>query len=278
MAIELAPASRPTVEEREFVKKQTGIDDDERLREHVLNVQSEAFAVHPYPCIRRFAFLRMKFNSKVAGYNQLLKLGRARPDAILLDIGCCFGNDVRKAVADGFRVENVVATDIHPEFWDFGHKLFSTTPKTFPARFIAGDAFDPAHLECVPPFTTDSARTPRPDLPTLTSLNPLRGHVAAIHISAVFHLFGEEEQPGSMIFGLQSGRAEKGFRVEAGVANSHGRQMFCHCRRAGGSSGRACSPGRGPGRRARVGAGEERLATVSDGAKFWVLEWCVTRV
>ena len=24
------------------------------------------------------------------------------------------GNDVRKAVADGFRVENVVATDIHP--------------------------------------------------------------------------------------------------------------------------------------------------------------------
>ena len=74
---------------------------------------------------------RMKFSSKVPAYNQLLKLGREREDAILLDIGCCcksdntasleraltvrsVGNDVRKAVADGFRVENVVATDIHP--------------------------------------------------------------------------------------------------------------------------------------------------------------------
>ena len=83
---------------------------------------------------------------------------------------------------------------VHPrsEFWDYGHKLFNTTQETFPARFIAGDVFDPAHLETVPPFTT-SSDAPRPHLPTLTSLNPLRGHVSAVHISAVFHLFSEDE-------------------------------------------------------------------------------------
>ena len=31
---------------------------DDELREHVLSVQSEAFAIHPYPCIKRFAFIK----------------------------------------------------------------------------------------------------------------------------------------------------------------------------------------------------------------------------
>ena len=43
-------------EELEFYKTQTGITDDEELKEHVLAVQKEAYAVHPYPCIRRLAF------------------------------------------------------------------------------------------------------------------------------------------------------------------------------------------------------------------------------
>ena len=47
-----------TEEERDFVKAQTGIEDDDKLREHVLSVQSEAFAIHPYPCIKRFAFIK----------------------------------------------------------------------------------------------------------------------------------------------------------------------------------------------------------------------------
>ena len=53
-----ASYSSITQEERDFVKAQTGIEDDEALREHVLSVQAEAFNVHPYPCIRRFAFIK----------------------------------------------------------------------------------------------------------------------------------------------------------------------------------------------------------------------------
>jgi hypothetical protein len=106
--------------------------------------------------------------------------------------------------------------------------------------FVPGDAFDPKHLEVVPPFTTaDAPSGPAPDLRNLTSLNPLRGRVSAIHASSFFHLFSEEKQlyvaralagllspqPGSMIFGMQIGAAEKGF-TPLGMGWEH--RLFCH--------------------------------------------------
>ena len=112
--------------------------------------------------------------------------------------------------------------------------------------FIAGDAFDDTHLETVPAFYSPPD-TPVPQLAELSSLNPLRGHVSAIHASSFFHLFNEEKQlelarklaallspePGSMLFGMHVGRPEKGLRVEAIRANSKGTEqgvrMFCHC-------------------------------------------------
>jgi hypothetical protein len=42
----------------EFFKSQTGISDDEELKKHILQVQEEAYNVHPYPCIWMFSFLR----------------------------------------------------------------------------------------------------------------------------------------------------------------------------------------------------------------------------
>jgi len=45
-----------TDEERTFFKQQTGIQDDEELKAHILEVQAEAYKVHPYPCIRHFEF------------------------------------------------------------------------------------------------------------------------------------------------------------------------------------------------------------------------------
>ena len=126
------------------------------------------------------------------------------------------------------------------EFADLGHKLFRTTPETYPIAFVPGDAFDPKHLEVVPPFTTANAPSgSAPDLRSLTSLNPLRGRVDAIHASSFFHLFDEEKQlylaralagllspkPGSMIFGLHVGLAEKGFRPSLRGGT---RRLFCH--------------------------------------------------
>lgn len=124
-------------------------------------------------------------------------------------------------------METLTPSFMITEFWDLGYRLFNDSPASFPVPFIAGDAFDRSHLEPVPPFTaTTPASVPPPPLSTLASLNPLRGHVSAIHASAFFHLFNEEQQlylakavacllspePGSIIFGSHVGLPEVGLR------------------------------------------------------------------
>src|SRR5258708_40282232 len=81
------------------------------------------------------------------------------------------------------------------EFANLGHKLFKTTQETYPIAFVPGDIFDPNLLEIAQPVASAHASTegPAPDLrsTSLTSLNPLRGRVFAIHASCFFHLFSE---------------------------------------------------------------------------------------
>ncbi|KAI9059638.1 hypothetical protein FKP32DRAFT_1596194 [Trametes sanguinea] len=284
-------------EASEFMKTTTGIQDPEEIKEHILAVQAEAYAIYPYPCIRRFAFLSLKL-ARLPAYKQLLTLGRERKGAIFLDIGCCFGNDIRKAVLDGYPVENVVASDLHSEYWALGHKLFKTTQETFPVPFIPGDAFDPAHLEPVSPFYSPPD-TPRPQLETLTSLNPLRGYVSAIHASAFFHLFDEDQQfklaqalagllspePGSMLLGAHGGRQDKGYRTETGARpRAHGGgSMFCHSPESWTElwDGQIFKKGT-----VRVEAflqetqrdDLKNVPGVAPGAKFYLLVWSVTRL
>ncbi|THH09617.1 hypothetical protein EW145_g1879 [Phellinidium pouzarii] len=141
--------------------------------------------------------------SRLPVYKDLLKMGKERPGAIFLDFACCFGNDTRKAIADGFPMENVIGSDIEQAFWVLGHKLFKTTPETFPVPFVQCNALDPKHIVPHAPFHAPP-NTPRPDLHTLTTLTPLQGHISAIHTSAFFHLFDEATQePGTMLFGYQ---------------------------------------------------------------------------
>ncbi|KIJ67348.1 hypothetical protein HYDPIDRAFT_84252, partial [Hydnomerulius pinastri MD-312] len=94
-----------------FFKQTTGIMDDEALKAHILKVQNEAYKIAPYPCIWGFGFLRVGITANPA-YKDIIKIGRERKDAILLDIGSCFGVDSRKAAADGFPASNIVASDL----------------------------------------------------------------------------------------------------------------------------------------------------------------------
>ncbi len=165
------------------------------------------------------------------------------------------GTDLRKLIADGYPRDSVIATDVVPgaslpcltsiptvtspapaEFWELGHKLFNTTAESFPVPFLPGDIFDPAFLEPSPPTYTPPP-SPPPPLSSVRTLTELRGHVSAITICAVFHVFETEAAqlelaralaallspaPGSTIVGLHNGLREKGWW------RGQTFHMFCH--------------------------------------------------
>ncbi|KAF8592302.1 hypothetical protein K439DRAFT_1324781 [Ramaria rubella] len=194
-------------------KSSTGIQDDEALKVHILRIQAEAYQEFPYPCIRLFSFTKLAI-PEVPLYNEVIRQGRRRPDAILLEIGVGFGNDIRKVIDDGYPLQNIVVTDINPQLWDIGHRLFCSDSRSFPVKFVQADIFDERSL---------STQTPllhfRPDLRTLRALTPLKGYVTAVAIQMVFHLFDLTRQTllahriaqllshsrGSMIVGRQMG-------------------------------------------------------------------------
>lgn len=156
--------------------------------------------------------------------------------------------------------------------------------------------------------------TPVPSLHGLSSLTPLQGKVSAIHTSAFFHLFSEDQQlalahrlasllspqTGSIIFGQHGSRPEKGFRTEGSskvrIAAAHAvgapvtdYAMFCHSTESWKEMWEKDVFG-GNG-----GAGEKRIKAdaelvqvqrkdlldhtlASASTKFYVMNWSVTRL
>lgn len=130
-------------------------------------------------------------------------MGVSRPDALLLDIGCGLGDDLRRLAADGYPKQNLIGSDINGGLWDIGHTLFRSTERSFPARFIEDDIVGPRYTSF--PLQTD-------DTPSIADLS---GSLSAIHASYFLHLFSHEQQqqvarvlkslltqkPGCIIFG-----------------------------------------------------------------------------
>ena len=100
-----------TPEEEAFLKSETGIQDTEELKKHIIEVRKDAYKVsrcsrtdrtkstpgsnivfrvqvYPYPCILGFGFAKIRITELLA-YPRVLELGKSRPDAIFMDIGCC---------------------------------------------------------------------------------------------------------------------------------------------------------------------------------------------
>ncbi|KAG1754566.1 hypothetical protein EDB19DRAFT_2035036 [Suillus lakei] len=153
-----------------FYKKLTGVGDDAALKQHILDVQAKAY------------------KTQTVGATCLSRLGRECKNPIVFDIGCCFGNDIREVVFDGFPAARVIGTDLHQE--------------TFPAHFAGGDTFNPKILGVAPPASMQTAGVPTPDLSNLTSIS------AAAYARALAGLLSAE--PGSVIVGAHTGAQENG--------------------------------------------------------------------
>jgi SAM-dependent methyltransferase len=133
------------------------------------NIQrDEAWKVWPYPCIGQFRFLDLSI-SLSPHYPAILKRLKTG-EQNFLDLGCCFGQDLRKLAADGAPSEHLYGSDLRPEFFDLGYKLFKDTA-TLKSKFLVGDVLD-----------------------TSSPLSELDGKIDIIYAASFLHLFGYEDQ------------------------------------------------------------------------------------
>ena len=106
---------------------------------YLLYQRDKAWQHGQYPCVGEWMFL-LPFIPKFSQYPRIL--ARAQAGAAVLDLGCCFGQDLRLLAADGAPTHNMYACDIKEELWQLGFELFRDREK-MRARFVQADIFDP---------------------------------------------------------------------------------------------------------------------------------------
>ncbi|RDW67588.1 hypothetical protein BP6252_08984 [Coleophoma cylindrospora] len=190
----------------------------DQIEEHVYKIRDKAWQVWPYPCIGGFRFLDLAI-SLSPDYPEVLRRLESGSESFL-DLGCCFGQELRKIAADGAPSENLYGSDLRPEFFDLGYDLFFDRD-SLKSKFIAADIFDSS-----------------------SPLSTLDGKIDIVYIGAFLHLFGYDEQvqickrivqltrpvKGTMVLGRQVGNvdaAEKPHRTNKGqVMFQHNTESF----------------------------------------------------
>ena len=103
--------------------------------------RARAFQEWPYPCIGQLRFLELNL-AKHPYYSEILS--RLEKGQTLLDVGCCFGQDLRKLIFDGApSPSKLYGLDIIPAFFGLGYELFRDRDR-FDATFVSADLIKPA--------------------------------------------------------------------------------------------------------------------------------------
>ncbi|KAL5120860.1 hypothetical protein ACEQ8H_001341 [Pleosporales sp. CAS-2024a] len=170
---------------------------DEDILEHIYKVRDQAWNILPYPCIGVFRFLDFPACLSPV-YGEVLQ--RVKAGETFLDLGCCFGQDIRKLVYDGAPCNQIIGADSESRFIDLGYDLFLDRQKLKAARFRTGDVF-------AEDFLAD-----------------LRGQIDIIFVGSFLHLFTFDQQKtivsqlckllrkrqGSLVFGRHMATEEIG--------------------------------------------------------------------
>ena len=189
---------------RELLEQYSEIP-SEKVIPHITEVRERAWEIFPYPCIGQFRFLELSISMHPA-YKKILKRLKGAGEGgegggegqTLLDMGCCFAQDIRKLVFDGVVGSRLYACDLAPEFLDLGYDLFLDRDK-IKAKFFTADVFQ-----------EDG------------ELSKLEGKIDVIYAASFLHLFSWDNQikvckrmikvlkpkKGSTVFGRQVGEVK----------------------------------------------------------------------
>ncbi|KAL1982941.1 hypothetical protein VTN96DRAFT_628 [Rasamsonia emersonii] len=198
---------------RTLLEKYSGIA-PERVIQHVKDVRDRAYAVFPYPCIGMFSFLDLDLPLSPC-YNEIVD--RVKKGDKFLDLGCCFGQEIRQLAHEGVPHSNIYGSDLSPDFINLGYELFLDRDKLRGVQFIPSDIFD------------DNAAL----------FHQLGGQIDIVHASNFFHLFDRDTQvqvakrvvtkllrdrPGALIVGTQVG----GKNPQHYTWEKQGKKLFIH--------------------------------------------------
>ncbi|KAI1392429.1 uncharacterized protein F4822DRAFT_425640 [Hypoxylon trugodes] len=143
-------------------------------------------------CIGQMRFIRLTLAS-YPSYSRILERLRTDPEARYLDLGCCFGQDIRKLFVDGVKEDQLVGVDLIPDFNTLSYELFRDATK-LKFEFHALDILD------------DNA-----------DFSPLEGRFDVLHLTSFLHIWNWEGQikvalrivsftkPGSILVGSSLG-------------------------------------------------------------------------
>ncbi|CAD6587458.1 MAG: hypothetical protein ASARMPREDX12_002851 [Alectoria sarmentosa] len=162
------------------------------------HARERAWAFLPYPCIGRFRFLDLSISLQPSYQRVLSLLQDPESQHKLLDLGCCFAQDIRKLAHDGAPTENLYACDLEQNFLDLSYDLFQDRD-TMKGHFFTANALE-----------EDAA------------LDKLQGKIDFVYTASFLHLFGWDAQlkvckriiktlkpqKGSLVFGRQTGNVK----------------------------------------------------------------------
>ncbi|KAH0490041.1 hypothetical protein TgHK011_001526 [Trichoderma gracile] len=188
-----------------LLREYSGISNEE--------VYTHVEAIRAYPCIRRYRFLDLVLKT-TSVYQEVLE--RVKNGDKFMDLGCCFGQEIRQLIHDGAPSINTYGSDLWGEYLSMSYELFKDEDR-LQITLIAADIFD------------DSS-----------PLIELTGKLNIIYVGDFFHLFSLEEQeqiavriiqllapqPDSLIIGRQSGGEVAGEHTKAG--DTSGRKHYQH--------------------------------------------------
>ncbi|KAH8687237.1 methyltransferase domain-containing protein [Tricladium varicosporioides] len=186
------------------------------VEEHILKIRDKAWDIFPYPCIGGFRFLDLAITTHACYPEILIRLKSQNQS--LLDLGCCFGQELRALVAAGVPSSQLYGADLRPEFFDLGYELFRDR-NTLETNFLAADVFD--------------------DSPG-NRLNNIHGKMDIVYIGSFLHLFSWDDQikaaikinsllkqkKGDLIVGRQMGARESRTREGERKAWRHDKESF----------------------------------------------------
>ncbi|KAL8670912.1 MAG: hypothetical protein Q9168_004579 [Polycauliona sp. 1 TL-2023] len=238
------------LETRRLFEQYSNVPADEVI-DHIQRMRSRAFAIYPYPCIGQLRFLNLSL-SRHPLYPDVVARLRPKTDSgaeqrveslsisgkgsgisymhsspqLMLDLGCCLAQDLRKLVFDGVPSEKLYGLDVEKGFIDLSYDLFKDHA-TLKSHFLIEDMLFADVNNSDNDLDADSSSTSKPleiSTPASTSLASLENRMSIIVTNSIFHLYNYADQlrlakrvvrllspeRGSLILGRQVGSSQPG--------------------------------------------------------------------